>query len=171
MNARARSPEVHDLDEGSWAYLSLWDQDERTGRHLHERVIEACESSGWPAVSWSPPAHEGNMIDSSRFFEGMSHAVEHADVVIVLMNRCSAMTDAELAFAYRHNRPVVGLRLRGGEEVAVSEVQAMLQRYTRARVIECENVDGCVSGLREALADSEFTATIREASGEQWDGA
>ena len=151
-------------------YLSLWDRDKRAGRDLHERVIEACESSGWPAVSWSPPAHKENVIDSSRFFEGMSHAVEHADVVVVLMNHRSAMTDAELAFAYSHNRPVVGLSLCDGEEIGASEVQAMLRRYARARVVECESVDACVSGLREVLADPKFTATIREAAGEQWDG-
>lgn len=168
MNAQSQVDEVHDLDEGSWVYLSLRGGERRTERDLHQRVIAACEASGWPAVSWSPPAHERNVIDSSRYFEGMSHAVEHADVVIAVVDSPSAMTDAELAFAYRHNRPVIGLRF-GGQEAEASAVQAMLQRYGRARLIDCADVDDCATGLREALADPAFAATIREAAGEQSD--
>jgi nucleoside 2-deoxyribosyltransferase len=170
MNAQPQVDEVHELDEGSWVYLSLWGVERRTERDLHQRVIEACEASGWPAVSWSPPAHKGNVTDSSRFFEGMSHAVEHADVVVVLVNSPSAMTDAELAFAYRHNRPVVGLRL-GSQRTTASAVQAMLQRYGRAHLIDCADIDDCAAGLREALTDPGFAATIREAAGEQLDHA
>src|SRR4029077_6832400 len=98
MSAQPRVDQVHDLDEGSWVYLSLWNAERRTHGDLHQRVIEACESSGWPAISWSPPRHSGNLTDSTRFFEGMNHAVEHADVVVVLMSGDSSMRDVELAF-------------------------------------------------------------------------
>jgi nucleoside 2-deoxyribosyltransferase len=94
----------------------------------------------------------------------MSHAVERADAVVVLMSSRSAMTDVELAFAYRHNRPVVGLRLRDQEPN--SEIQAMLQRYGRARVVDCADIEDCVAALRSALSDAQFGATIREAAGE-----
>jgi nucleoside 2-deoxyribosyltransferase len=170
MNAQSHIDDVHDLDEGSWIYLSLREVDIRMGRDLRSRIVEVCESSGWPAVSWMPPAHKGNVTDSSRFFEGMSHAVEHADVVVVLMNRRSTMTDAELAFAYRHNRPVVGLRVVS-EESDDSEVQAMLQRYARARLIDGEDLDACIAGLSEVLTDPEFALTIRKAAGEKFDHA
>ncbi|HEX7293054.1 MAG TPA: hypothetical protein VF259_00790, partial [Solirubrobacterales bacterium] len=151
MTAQSQVDEAHELDEGSWAYLSLWGLEQRD---LHRHIVDACEASGWPAVSWSPVAHEGNVTDSARFFEGMGHAVEHADVVIALVDTSSAMTDAELAFAYRHNRPVIGLRV-GGREEKPSPVQAMLRRYGRGRLIDCADIDECSAGLRDALADPE----------------
>jgi nucleoside 2-deoxyribosyltransferase len=156
--------EMLELDEGSWAYLSLGDSD-GDNRALSRRVIETCESNGWPAVSWSLPRHENGPADSARFFEGMSHAVEHADVVIVSVDEPSAMTDAELAFAYRYNKPVIALRIQR-EDPIVSGVQAMLRRYDRAFLVDCVDADGCVGGLREAFGDPRFAEIIGDAAGE-----
>lgn len=155
--------EIRDLDEGSWVYLSLGEADLRTRPDLREQVIEACESSGWPAVSWSPAPRKDH--DVSRFTEGMDHAVEHADVVIVLMEGGSAVADAELASALKHRRPVVGLSF-ATEGLQRSAIQAMLSSYERGRVVECADVDDCVSGLREALTDRGFGVTIHEAASE-----
>ena len=155
--------EIRDLDEGSWIYLSLGEADLRARPNLHQQVTKACESSGWPTVSWSPPPHAGH--DVRRFFEGMDHAVEHADVVIVLMNGDSSVADAELAFAYKHRRPVIGLSFVG-ESSQASTVRAMLHSYERARLVECGDVDGCAAGLREALTDRSFGVTIHEAASE-----
>jgi DNA-binding NarL/FixJ family response regulator len=155
--------EIRDLDEGSWIYLSLGEADLRVRPGLREQVIEVCESSGWPAVSWSPPLHREH--DVSRFFEGMDHAVEHADVVIVLLEGDSAVADAELASALKHRRPVIGLSFAAGS-FRRSAVQASLSTYARGRVVECADVDDCVSGLREALTDRSFGVTIHEAASE-----
>lgn len=165
MNDEAHVGAVEDLNEGSWVYLSLRSADKRIDRALHRQVIEACEASGWPAVSWSPTPHRGNVFDSGRFFEGMSHAVEHADAMVVLLDSPSALTDVELAFAYTHNRPVIALRI--GDPERRSEVQAMLRRHDRARVIDCADMDECVAVLRSALSDPEFGEMVRMAASEQ----
>jgi hypothetical protein len=161
--ARPIVDEIRDLDEGSWVYLSLGEADLRVRPDLHREVIKACESCGWPTVSWSPLPHRRH--DVRRFFEGMDHAVEHADVVIVLMDGESAVADAELAFAYKHKRPVIGLSF-AGENPQSSAVRAMLGSYERAHMVECADVDGCAAGLREALTDRRFGVTIHEAASE-----
>jgi nucleoside 2-deoxyribosyltransferase len=153
-----------ELDEGSWVYLSFGDSNPGD-RALSRRVIETCESSGWPAVTRSPTQHENSPADSARFFEGMSHAVEHADVVIVSVSGPSAMADAELAFAYRYKKPVIALRMQGGDAV-VSDVRAMLRRYGRAFVVDYADAEGCVGGLREAFDDPRFAEIIGDAAGE-----
>jgi len=155
--------EVYALDDSSWVYLSLWNLERHTGSEVQRRVVEACEASGWPAVSWSPPAHDGNVTDSARYFEGMAHAVEHADLVVAWVDGPSAMTDAELAFAYSHHRPVVGLRV-SSEEMGISAVQAMLRRYKRAWLVDAPDVEGCLAGLREALGDPEFRGMVHDAA-------
>lgn len=160
MDVIERENEFQELDESSWIYLSLWSGEQRLKNELHEQVVAACESNGWPAVSWSLPAHRGSPLDSARYFEGMCHAVEHADVVIAFVNGRSAMTDAELAFAYRHNRPVVGLRV--GSPDGESAVQAMLEGYGRAWLVEAPDVEGCMAGLRQALADPALAAIVRD---------
>lgn len=164
MSTQPHLDEVHDPDEGSWVYLSLGTADEN---EVRRRVIAACEASGWPAVTWSPEPHQANAADSARFFEGMGHAVEHADAVVVLMGEHSAMTDIELAFAYRHNRPVVGLRL--GDQAPVSPAEAMLNGHGRAVVIDCADVNECDAALREALSSPGFAAKVRLAASEQVD--
>lgn len=155
--------EIRDLDEGSWVYLSLGAADLRARPDLREQVVKACESSGWPAVSWSPSPRKGH--DVSRFFEGIDHAVEHADVVIVLMEGDSAVADAELASALKHRRPVIGLSF-AAENLQTSAIRGTLNSYERARVVECADVNDCVSGLREALTDRGFGVTIHEAASE-----
>jgi hypothetical protein len=165
MNAEAHAGTVDDLNEGSWVYLSLRSADQRLDRDLHQRVIEACEASGWASVSWFPPPHRENLFDSGRFFEGMSHAVEHADAIVVLLNSPSALTDVELAFAYSHNRPVIALRI--GDQGGSSEVQAMLRRHDRAHVIDRADMEECVAGLRSILSDPQFGAMVRTAASEQ----
>jgi hypothetical protein len=165
MDAQLAEGEIHEFDEGSWVYLGLLDSGRGIDRDLHRGVIETCESSGWPAVSWSPAQHAQSPADSARFFEGMNHAVAHADVVVVLVNGSSTMTDAELAFAYRHRRPVIALRMEN-EDTPASEVRAMLDRYDRALTIDCADMEECLVGLRKALVDPSFGAIIREAAGE-----
>jgi hypothetical protein len=164
MSAQPDPDEVHDPDEGSWVYLSLGAADKS---EVRRRVIAACEASGWPAVTWSPRPHQVNAADSARFFEGMGHAVEHADAVVVLMGDRSAMTDIELAFAYRHNRPVVGLRLGG--QPPTSPAETMLDGHGRAVVIDCADINECDAALREALSSPGFAATVRLAASEQVD--
>lgn len=166
MEASVRENEVHELDESSWIYLSLWGSGQLMERDLHQQVVGVCEASGWPAISWSPPAHTGNVTDSARYFEGIGHAVEHADFVVAFINGRSAMTDVELAFAYRHNRPVVGLRV-GDQNEEISAVQGMLRRYGRARLIDAADIDGCVAALRDALADPGFAVMIQDANSDR----
>lgn len=164
MGFHSEANEMLELDEGSWAYLSLGNRG-RDDRALSQRLIETCESHGWPAVTWSPSQHEGGAAGSVRFFEGMSHAVEHADVVIVSADASSAMADVELAFACRYNRPVIILRIQH-EETVPSEVRAMLRRYDRAFVVDCADADGCVGGLREVFDDPRFAGVVSDATGE-----
>lgn len=165
MDVDARTGEVRDLDEGSWVYLSLGVAERGAGHDLRQRVVDVCEESGWPAVSWSPTPHEGNVFDSARFFDGMSHAVEHADAVVVVLDDPSPMTDVEIAFAYTHNRPIVGLRV--GNRDSGSEVQGMLRSHGRAYVVDCADIDECVDSLRQALSNPRLSEAIREAAGEQ----
>lgn len=171
MGDRAFLDDTHDLNEGSWAYVSLPDL-EKGEADLRSIVVEACESSGWHAVSSSLPERDGGDLDSARVFERMSHAVGHADVVVVLMDGSSAMTHAELAFAYEHHRPVIGLTFEmGKKDGSSSEAQATLERYAWARLVECVSPDDCASGLREVLTDPDFAVTIRGAAREKADRA
>ncbi len=155
-----RENEVHELDESSWVYLSV--QHAQRDEGFLSNVIEACEESGWPAVTWSPPQREEKL--TARFFEGVDHAVEHADVVIVIVNGSSTITDAELAFAYRHRRPVLALAIGDGDPSS-SEVRLMLRGYDRALTIECGDAAECAAGLRNALTSPAFAAMIDDETG------
>ena len=165
MDASLREQDAHEFDEGSWIYLRLQQPEPDDHRDLHRRLIEVCEENGWSAVTWSPPRHEKNPADSARFFEGMSHAVAHADVVVALVSASAGMTGAELAFACRHRRPVIALQIEGENDCS-SEVRAMLQGYHRAFTVDCTTFDECISGLKRAFQDPSFGAIIHEASGE-----
>lgn len=158
-----REDGTNEFDEGSWVYLSLSRSEDEGEDELRQGVIAALEENGWPAVTWSPPP-SGEAL-ASHFFEGMAHAVEHADAVVVLLGGSSTLVDAELAFAYRHRRPVVALQLSGGEKCA-SGVRTMLRRYERARTVECGDAAECVSGLRSMLADPSFGEMVDEATWE-----
>lgn len=150
------------LDEGSWVYLCTSVDQIEAKRHLYQRVIEACEESGWPAVSWSSPARTKE-TDPGRFFQGVRHAVEHADVVVAFIDEEGDLADIELALAYSHRRPVVGVNLSGKPP---SSIGAMLSGYERARFVNCSSADECFTGLRKILADPDFSETIRRAAGE-----
>ncbi len=152
------------LDEGSWVYLISAAADRRASS-LHERVVEVCETGGWQAVSRPALAGAGE-TDPGRLFESVSHAVEHAACVVALAGEETETADAELALAYSHRRPVVGLRL-GSADAPASAVQGMLATYERARVIACESAEECAVELRSTFSDPDFADTIRMAAGER----
>jgi hypothetical protein len=153
--------EVPEIDEGSWVYLG----DTATAAastQLREKVAEACEGSGWAIVSRPVEERVGRGADPGHFFESMRHAVEHADVVVAFIGEGTEMSDVELALAYSHGRPVVGIRLSDQGALGAG-AEKMLQEYGRARLITCADAEGCAVGLREAFADSDFAETIRQA--------
>lgn len=167
MAAENRPQDPSPLDEGSWAYLIGAESDRGAADLLRDQVIETCEERGWPAVSSSSAAGAGP-VDPGRFFEGVSHSVGHADFVVALLGVASGAADGELAMAYGHRRPVVGIRF-SSESSSASETEAMLDDYDRARVIVCDDLEECAVGLREVLSDPDFVATIHTAAGE-WAG-
>lgn len=152
------SPEI---DEGSWVYLSGV-ASATLVPGLREQLVEACEVSGWTIVSCSAEERVGQGTDLDHFFESVSHAVEHADVVVALMGTKTEISDAELGLAYSHGRPIVGVDLSGGEEQDAG-MQTMLREYGRARVISCASAEECAVGLREMFSDPDFAETIRRA--------
>ncbi|HEU4905129.1 MAG TPA: hypothetical protein VFT19_03305 [Solirubrobacterales bacterium] len=151
------------LDEGSWAYLIGAPSNRGAACLLRDRVIETCEENGWPAVSRSFAAGM-DPVDPGRFFEGVSHSVGHADFVVALLGIAGGAADGELAMAYGHRRPVVGIRL-SGEGSPASETETMLDDYERARVVACDDLEECAAGLRKILSDPDFAATIHTAAG------
>jgi hypothetical protein len=153
------------VDGAAWIYLISSATGLSVEDRVRERIQEACEDSGWPIVDW-PAGGSGHRPDPGRLFEDVRHAVEHADCVIVLLGESSETADAELVLAYSHRRPIIGLRATGQGSPA-SEAQAMLEDYERARVISWAEPEECVARLREVLADPDFSATIRQAVGEQ----
>lgn len=165
MVVEHRSQDPPLLDEGAWAHLIGSESDREAVDLLRDRVVEACEESGWPAVRGSAVAGRRHM-DPGPFFEGVSHSVANADFVIALLGTAGGAADGELAMAYGYRRPVVGIQL-AGESSSVSETEAMLDDYERARVIACEDLDECAAGLREILSDPDFAATIHIAAGER----
>jgi hypothetical protein len=161
--AAPRVQELPIVDEGSWAYL-IGSKGQGDADALRERVVAVCEESGWGAVGWSFVA-AGHGGEPGNLFEGLRHAVEHADVVVALLG-ATGQADAELAMAYGHRRPIVGIRFADAD-APISETQSMLESYERARVIACEDIDGCAAGLRDVLSDPDFAATIHVAAGER----
>lgn len=144
-------------------YLSLRHSVQDEDCELSKEVTAALEESGWATVTWSPIQRRHAL--TSRFFEGMAHAVEHADAVVVLVDGSPAFVDAELAFAYRHRRPVIAMRIRDRESAA-SPMGEMLPDYERALTIECVDTAECVAALRAVLADPAFGAMVDEAAKE-----
>ncbi len=92
----------------------------------------------------------------------------HADVVIALIDGESDLANAELALAYSHRRPIVGVKL---STEAGSPLQSWLAGYERARTIDCSDPDECFHGLRKVFADPEFAETVRQAAGESFEHA
>lgn len=162
MIAERNADEATVVDEGAWIYLI--GAHRGGGEALPERLADSCEESGWPIVSGGTIAR-GHCGDPGDLFEGISHAVEHADCVVALLGGSAEMTDVELALAFSHRRPIVGLRIAGGD-LPASEFETMLERYERARVIACEDPAECAAELATVFDDPEFAATIRRAAGE-----
>jgi hypothetical protein len=167
MGAQRKAKIAPELHEGSWAYLSLSAvEGQIEDRRLFRDVMDACESSGWPAVSWSPaPRADGDASDFERFVDGMSHAIAHADVVVIFIDGPSDLVDMELEFAYEHRRPIIALRC-SGDRTPGSDARQRLGGYDRVRLIEWEDPGRCVAGLREVLNDAGFGAIVGEAGGE-----
>ncbi|HVD37551.1 MAG TPA: hypothetical protein VNC15_01825 [Solirubrobacterales bacterium] len=153
-----REPAEH--DEGSWIYLSTGSNAQPAEHDLLEGVVEACAKSGWRTVT-HPSRHQGSSADPGRFFASLSHAVEHADVVVAMIGERDELADAELTLAYSHGRPVVGLQI--GEAPLDTQVRMLLADYERARVVTCSSPSECAVSLRETLADPAFAETIRQA--------
>lgn len=156
------------VDEGAWVYLISKAPERNAPNPLHDRVVEACEAGGWPAVAWPSPAADDG--DPGHLFEGVSHAVEHADCVVALIGDAGETADAELALAYSHRRPIVGLRLSRVDSSA-SAFEEMLGGYERSRVIACDSAEECAVRLRATFSDPDFADTIRTAAGEYADDA
>ena len=166
MGAQLDAKESLELHEGSWAYLSLSTAEGLTDDQFFQHIIGACESSGWPALIWSPsPRRAVDAADFERFVEGMSHAIAHADLVVAFIDGSSELADMELEFACEHRRPIIALRL-SGRNFPASNVQEQIRSYDRIRVIECDDAEGCVACLRETLSNPEFSAIVEEALGE-----
>lgn len=165
MTVEQRKQALPLADEGSWVYLIAPGSGEENADPLRDRVAETCEAGGWPTVRRSP-AEVSDTEDPGDFFEGVRHAVENADVVVALLGDAGAALDAELALAYGHRRPIVAVRL-SDEASYSSAVQAMLERYERARVVTGDDPDGCAAGLRDLFSDSDFALTVRAAGGER----
>jgi hypothetical protein len=169
MIGERQADEATIVDEGAWIYLIAPVARRDAADPLYDRVVQTCEAGGWPAVSWPPPGG-GRLADPGHFFEGVRHAVEHADFVVALLGDAAETTDAELALAYSHRRPIIGMRI-SDESLPTSAVQAMLESYERARMIACDGADECAAELRAVFADPGFVATIRMAAGEHAAGA
>jgi hypothetical protein len=164
MTGAHQESEANAIDEGAWIYLIAPANGSSAEDSLRERIVQACEAGGWSAISW-PQAGVYRPPDPGHLFEGVRHAVEHADCVVVLLGGSAETTDAELALAYSHRRPIIGVRSSDGSS-SDSGVQAMLGDYERARMITCGDADECAGELRAIFRDPEFAATIRRAAGE-----
>jgi nucleoside 2-deoxyribosyltransferase len=152
-------------DGAAWIYLISTLTGLPSEGTVRESVREVCEEGGWPIVGW-PTDDSGRNTDTGHLFEDVRHAVEHADCVIALLGESGGTADAELALAYSHRRPVIGLRLMP-EDSPASAVQAMLGDYERARVVSCQDPEDCGVRVRAVLSDPDFGATIRQAVGER----
>lgn len=128
---------------------------------LLEKVVEACAKSGWRTVSHPPPDHHRAAADPGRYFASLSHAVEHADVVVAVIDGRDELADAELTLAYSHGRPVVGVQI--GEAPLDTPPKMLLSKYERARIVTCTSPSECAISLQDALSDPAFAETIRQA--------
>lgn len=164
IDERQRAVGTEALDEGAWIYL-VGHVAERSGEDpLRACIAEICEARGWSTVG-RPLADKTGSRDPGHLFEGIRHAVEHSDCVIALLGDSAEAVDAELALAYSHRRPIVGIRISGAGDPA-SGIQAMIEDYERARVVACDDLDDCATGLNTILDDPEFAATMHRAAGE-----
>ncbi|HEX6456639.1 MAG TPA: hypothetical protein VF009_09000 [Solirubrobacterales bacterium] len=149
-----------EIDEASWIYLSSAPVGDQADQALLAELVEACAKSGWKTVSHPSPAQMGGAVDPGRFFSSVSHAVEHADVVVAVIGSSNEMTEAELTLAYSHGRPVVGVQI--GEAPPESQAEMLLHEYGRARIVSCEAPEECALSLQETLSDPVFVEAIRQ---------
>lgn len=149
-----------EVDEASWIYLSSAPAEDQRDRALEAELVEACARSGWKTVSHPTPSEMGASVDPGRFYSSVSHAVEHADVVVAVIGDSGGMTDAELTLAYSHGRPVVGVQI--GEALS-SQAEMLLHGYERARIVSCRTPGECALSLQETLSDPAFVETMRQA--------
>jgi sugar/nucleoside kinase (ribokinase family) len=158
VNDQREAPE---FDEGSWVYLSTGAGEGSVERDLVEKMVEACAKSGWRTVRHPPPDRNGGVADPGRYFASVSHAVEHADVVVAMIGDKDEIADAELTLAYSHGRPVVGVQI--GEAPLDTRVTMLLAEYERARIVTCSSPTECAVSLQKTLSDPAFVETIRQA--------
>lgn len=161
MTDAAPAAEPGAIDEGAWIYLIA--AGEGAEKSLRERIAQTCEAGGWPAIGL-PADEDDELRDPGRLFENVSHAVAHADLVVALLGDRGETTDAELALAYSHRRPIVGVRV--GPDPSASGIEGMLEGYERARLISCDDAEECATRLRAVLSDPDFGETVRRAAGE-----
>ncbi|MGH2940125.1 MAG: hypothetical protein ACRDPE_18610 [Solirubrobacterales bacterium] len=152
---------VMEFDDGSWVYLGIDEAD----RSLRQALFDACHANGWPAVSGRSLGVLSESGNSGEVFEGIAHAVEHADVVIVALDGSSGIVDAELAFAYRHNRPIIAV-ISAGAQVESSPIRSMLRGYGRSFVVERDESDSWLAELRMTFGSSVFAQAVQDAAGE-----
>jgi hypothetical protein len=148
------------LDEGSWIYLSLGGSFERD---LRRCVEAACEDSGWAVVSW--PAERrplGETTGEGSMPEGASHAIEHADAVVLFADGDSERAGRVFDCALEFQRPLIGLSLRGSGD---RKIKARIQSSPSGRLLECADARDCAEALRRALAEDEtyVTTTVSRA--------
>lgn len=149
-----------ELDEASWIYLSSARTDDQADEALLAELVSACEKSGWKTVSHPSREEIGAAVDPGLFSSSLSHAVEHADVVVAVIGSSSEMIDAELSFAFTHGRPIIGVQI--GDGPLESPAQTRLHAYERARIVSCDAPGECALSLRETLSDPEFVEAIRQ---------
>ena len=154
-----------ELDEDSWVYLSAGASAHPEEETLLEKVIEACANSGWKTVSHPPRDRRGVTVDPGLYFASVSHAVEHADVVVAVLGgkdeAASRARDAEAYHPNSHGRPVGGVEVSEG--ALDTEARMLLSDYERARIVTCSTPGECATSLQEALSDPSFAETIRQA--------
>lgn len=157
VEGRCEAPE---LDENCWVYLSAGTTAQLADGALLEQIVDACARSGWRTVR-HPPLKPDGAADPGRHFASVSHAVEHADVVVAMIGGEDEMADAELTLAYSHGRPVVGVQI--GEASLDTQTRMLLTGYERARIVTCSTPGECAISLQETLSDPAFIETIRQA--------
>lgn len=155
-------PDAPEGDEASWIYLSTGGADDSAADVVVEELKEACARSGWTAVSHPPLRQGAEAADPGRYFASLSHAVEHADVVVAMIGDKDEMADAELTLAFSHGRPVVGVQI--GEASLDTQARMLLPGYERARIVTCTTPGECAVSLRETLSDPSFVETIRQSA-------
>jgi hypothetical protein len=158
--AYGNAQEIAALDEGSWIYLSTGSRATSLDPEFLETLVEACVQSGWRAVTHPPPERGGDAPDSG-YVASVSHAVEHADLVVAMLGKRNEITDAELTLACGHGRPVVGVQV--GKAPLDGEASVLLDGYERARIVTCDSAQECAVSLQKTLSDPAFVETIRQA--------